>query len=63
MAALGPGGGPIELQGFALHSPLRSAPLDMYVTDMKVKAADKIPRVEKCRFDRGAPALQAKYEK
>ncbi|CAH1399663.1 unnamed protein product [Nezara viridula] len=54
------GSGALELAGFALHSPLRSAPLDMYVTDMRVKAADRLPRVEKCRFDRGTLALQAK---
>ncbi|BET03093.1 Hypothetical protein NTJ_15911 [Nesidiocoris tenuis] len=54
------GAGPLDLNGYALHQALRSAPYDMYLTDMRVRAPPKWARVEKCRFDPLTGTLQAR---
>ncbi|CAH0388574.1 unnamed protein product [Bemisia tabaci] len=57
----GGGSGPLlDLSGYALHQPLRSAPLEMYVTDMKVKMPSKSSwaSIEKCRYDPHVHMLQ-----
>ncbi|XP_026273423.1 uncharacterized protein LOC113203119 [Frankliniella occidentalis] len=43
----------IDLTGYALHQPLRSAPYDMYVTGMRVRVPGQAAwvRVERCQFD------------
>ncbi|KAJ8924895.1 hypothetical protein NQ315_001052 [Exocentrus adspersus] len=43
----------LDLQGFSLHQQLRSAPYDMYVTDMRVRlpSSNSWVRVDKCRFN------------
>ncbi|XP_034240799.1 uncharacterized protein LOC117645028 [Thrips palmi] len=43
----------IDLAGYALHQPLRSAPYDMYVTGMRVRVPGQTGwvRVERCQFD------------
>ncbi|KAF6203042.1 hypothetical protein GE061_003455 [Apolygus lucorum] len=55
-----PGAGPLDLNGYALHQALRSAPYDMYLTDMRVRAPAKWARVDKCRFDPITGTLQAR---
>lgn len=41
------------MHGYSLHQQLRSAPYDMYVTEMRVRvpSASSWVRVDKCRFD------------
>ncbi|ERL86835.1 hypothetical protein D910_04238 [Dendroctonus ponderosae] len=43
----------LRLNGYSLHQPLRSAPLDMYVTDMRVRlpSSQSWIRVDTCSFD------------
>ncbi|XP_068085133.1 uncharacterized protein [Anabrus simplex] len=43
----------LDLEGYALHQPLRTAPYDMYVTSMQVKipATNNWYRIEQCYFD------------
>lgn len=52
----------IDLTGYALHQPLKSVPVDMYVTDMRVKVPGSVhwAKIEKCRFDPNTKILQAK---
>lgn len=52
----------IDLTGYALHQPLKSVPVDMYVTDMRVKVPTNLhwAKVDKCRFDPNTKILQAK---
>lgn len=52
----------IDLTGYALHQPLKSVPVDMYVTDMRVKVPTNLhwAKIEKCRFDPNTRILQAK---
>ncbi|CAG9761728.1 unnamed protein product [Ceutorhynchus assimilis] len=43
----------LHLNGFSLHQPLRSAPFDMYVTDMRVRLPPSKTwvKVDKCNFN------------
>ncbi|XP_030749445.1 uncharacterized protein LOC115877431, partial [Sitophilus oryzae] len=43
----------LHLHGYSLHQPLRSAPFDMYVTDMRVRLPPSKTwvRVQRCSFD------------
>ncbi|XP_075226055.1 uncharacterized protein LOC142327092 [Lycorma delicatula] len=54
----------LDLSGYALHQPLRSAPYEMYVTDMRVKipgrTSNNWARVEQCRFDPTMSTLQSR---
>lgn len=52
----------IDLTGYALHQPLKTVPVDMYVTDMRVKVPGSVhwAKIEKCRFDPNTKILQAK---
>ncbi len=52
----------IDLTGYALHQPLKSVPVDMYVTDMRVKIPGNLQwaKIDKCRFDPNTKILQAK---
>lgn len=52
----------IDLTGYTLHQPLKTVPVDMYVTDMRVKVPGSVhwAKIEKCRFDPNTKILQAK---
>lgn len=52
----------IDLSGYALHQPLKSVPVDMYVTDLRVKVPGNLQwaKIDKCRFDPNTKILQAK---
>ncbi|XP_073996973.1 uncharacterized protein isoform X3 [Rhodnius prolixus] len=50
----------LDLEGYALHHPLKSAPYEMYVTDMRIKAPGRWARVDKCRYDDALGTLQAR---
>ncbi|KAK9503004.1 hypothetical protein O3M35_011669 [Rhynocoris fuscipes] len=54
------GSSALDLEGYALHHPLRNAPYEMYVTDMRIKAPGKWARVDKCRYDDSVGTLQAR---
>ncbi|XP_014257451.1 uncharacterized protein LOC106671128 isoform X2 [Cimex lectularius] len=54
------GGQSLDLTGYALHQPLRSAPYDMYLTDMRIRAPGKWAKIEKCRYDPGQGTLQTR---
>lgn len=43
----------LHLKGYSLHQQLRSAPYDMYVTDMRVRlpSSNSWVRVDHCRFN------------
>lgn len=52
-----------DLSGYALHQPLRSAPYDMYVTDMLVRIPGKPnnwARIDNCRYDLIQSTLQTR---
>lgn len=52
----------IDLTGYALHQPLKTVPVDMYVTDLRVKVPANLhwAKIDKCRFDPNTNILQAK---
>ncbi|KAG8318367.1 uncharacterized protein LOC124353458 [Homalodisca vitripennis] len=53
----------LDLAGYALHQPLRTAPYEMYVTDMRVRMPTKPShwaRVDNCRFDPVQSTLQTR---
>jgi hypothetical protein len=43
----------VDLEGYALHQPMRSAPYDMYVTNMRVHIPARTSwfRVDRCYYD------------
>ncbi|KAF7267088.1 uncharacterized protein LOC143203986 [Rhynchophorus ferrugineus] len=51
-----------QFQGYTLHQPLRTAPLDMYVTDMRVRLppTKSWVRVQKCNFDPISRSLETR---
>lgn len=54
--------GDLHLDGYSLHQPLRSAALDMYVTDMRVRlpTSSSWVRVDSCRYDPRNASLQTR---
>lgn len=52
----------LHLQGYSLHQQLRSAPYDMYVTDMKVRlpSTNSWVRVDKCRYNPTNSSLETR---
>ncbi|XP_022186347.1 uncharacterized protein LOC111045284 isoform X2 [Nilaparvata lugens] len=53
----------LELAGYALHQPLKAAPYDMYVTDMRIKIPGRThnwAKVDRCRFDPSLHTLQSR---
>lgn len=49
--------------GYALHQPLRTAPYEMYVTDMKVRMPShpqRWARIDNCRYDPTQATLQTR---
>ncbi|KAL1517885.1 hypothetical protein ABEB36_001591 [Hypothenemus hampei] len=52
----------LRLKGYTLHQPLRSAPLDMYVTDMRVRLppTKSWVRVDRCTFNPINHSLETK---
>lgn len=52
----------IDLTGYALHQPLKTVPVDMYVTDLRVKVPGNLhwAKIDKCRFDPNTKILQAR---
>lgn len=52
-----------DLTGYALHQPLRSAPYDMYVTDLRVRVpriSNNWVRIDNCRYDPLQSILQTR---
>lgn len=43
----------LHLNGYSLHQQLRSAPYDMYVTDMRVRLppSNRWVRIDRCRYN------------
>ncbi|XP_044766781.1 uncharacterized protein LOC123322820 isoform X1 [Coccinella septempunctata] len=52
----------LHLNGYSLHQQLRSAPYDMYVTDMRVRlpSSSSWVRVDRCRFDPRNTSLETR---
>uniref|UniRef100_A0A6P7GM13 Uncharacterized protein LOC114339779 n=1 Tax=Diabrotica virgifera virgifera TaxID=50390 RepID=A0A6P7GM13_DIAVI len=52
----------LPLNGYSLHQQLRTAPLDMYVTNMKIKLPPSggWVRVERCRFNPRNSSLETR---
>ncbi|KAJ8975699.1 hypothetical protein NQ317_017383 [Molorchus minor] len=52
----------LRLSGYSLHQQLRSAPYDMYVTDMKVRIppSNGWVRVDRCRFNPRNSSLETR---
>ncbi|XP_057672476.1 uncharacterized protein LOC130904009 [Diorhabda carinulata] len=52
----------LQLDGYSLHQSLRSAPLDMYVTNMKIRLPPTggWVKVDRCRFNPRNSSLQAR---
>ncbi|XP_018574284.1 uncharacterized protein LOC108913246 [Anoplophora glabripennis] len=52
----------LNLNGYSLHQQLRSAPYDMYVTDMRVRLppSNSWVRVDKCRFNPRNSSLETR---
>ncbi|XP_054288275.1 uncharacterized protein LOC129004416 [Macrosteles quadrilineatus] len=53
----------LDLSGYALHQPLRTAPYEMYVTDMKVRMPthpSHWARIDNCRYNPSQAVLQAR---
>lgn len=49
--------------GYALHQPLRTAPYEMYITDMKVRMPShpqRWARIDNCRYDPAQATLQTR---
>ncbi|KAK5642139.1 hypothetical protein RI129_008306 [Pyrocoelia pectoralis] len=52
----------VKLHGYSLHHQMRSAPYDMYVTEMRVRIPSTVSwvRVDKCRFDPRNASLETR---
>jgi len=50
----------LDLSGYALHQPLRTAPYEMYVTDMRVRVPARPGRIDVCRYDPAGSTLQTR---
>lgn len=52
----------LHLNGYSLHQQLRSAPYDMYVTDMRVRlpTSNSWVRVDRCRFNPRNSSLETR---
>lgn len=52
----------LDLAGYSLHQPMRSAPYDMYVTSMRVRVPERTGwyRIEQCYYDNRNRSIEAR---